>query len=112
MILYRLYQVDLSAYCFKCRCIASTPTKIAQTSKATITVESENFLLNVEQLLKVTFCTACRESLSVKKSVTQLHISSAKHQADKKGVQGKETRDGDIASKLKRHDSKSHLVVG
>ena len=44
------------------------------------------------------FCTACRDFLSVKKSVIQQHISSVKHESGKKKLQTKEKREGDIAN--------------
>ena len=56
------------------------------------------------------FCRACRETLSVKKSVVTQHIRSAKHSRGKDSVAKREKRERDISDMLKRYDKEVHPV--
>ena len=54
------------------------------------------------------FCNACRETISVKKSVIVWHVKSAKHAAGKKHIDSKEKRERNIAEMLQAYDKKVH----
>ena len=54
------------------------------------------------------FCTACREELSVKASVLQLHVKSVKHIDGKVRLQRKEKHERDIAATMKAYDDEVH----
>lgn len=56
------------------------------------------------------FCIACRENLSVKKSVISQHIKSAKHNAGKARMAMKEKKERDIADMLSKYDNTVHPV--
>ena len=51
------------------------------------------------------FCSACREPMSLKKSVLKLHIESIKHKSSKVKLQKKEERQRDIVQALKKYDN-------
>lgn len=61
-------------------------------------------------LNKKLFCSACRETISLKKSVIDLHIKSSKHSKGKARLASKEKREGDIISMLKKYDKDVHPV--
>ena len=50
------------------------------------------------------FCSACREELSTKKSIIELHIQSAKHTKGKQAIITKEKRELTIVEALQKHD--------
>ena len=50
------------------------------------------------------FCTACREEISIKKSVIMLHIRSKKHSKGKVQLQAKNKHEQDIATALQKYD--------
>lgn len=54
------------------------------------------------------FCLACREELSLKKSIITNHISSSKHKVGKDKIASKEKRKKDIADALKSYDEVEH----
>ncbi len=54
------------------------------------------------------FCKACRETLAVKCSVVQNHISSKKHADSKERLKTKNASEEDIAKALHAHDADSH----
>lgn len=54
------------------------------------------------------FCNACRETLSLKRSVVQLHVRSKKHEASKENLRNKTSRERDIALALQAHDAQTH----
>ena len=54
------------------------------------------------------FCSACREQLSLKKSVIKYHIQSAKHASSKKRRERKEARERDIADSLTKYNKEFH----
>ena len=56
------------------------------------------------------FCNACREPISVKKSVISLHIKSAKHERGKAHLARKEEREQNIAELLGNYDKATHPV--
>ena len=56
------------------------------------------------------FCNACRENMSVKKSVISQHIKSAKHATGKACLAMKEKKERDIADMLVKYDSTVHPV--
>ena len=51
------------------------------------------------------FCLACREELSVKCSVVNGHIKSAKHSSGKTRLENQKKKDMEIAKALKSHDT-------
>ena len=56
------------------------------------------------------FCKACREELSLKKTVIASHIQSAKHKTGKNRLSLKEARERDIAESLVATDQQNHPV--
>ena len=54
------------------------------------------------------FCSACREQVSLKKSVIKLHVDSQKHKNSKEKLHKKEATQRDIAGALKNYDSTCH----
>ena len=61
---------------------------------------NEHFTLSGGKL----FCLACREELSTKKSILELHTKSAKHAKGKEVLNSKEKRELTIVEALQRHD--------
>ena len=57
---------------------------------------------------KKLFCLGCREEISVKKSVIELHIQSKKHVRGKEQLTLNEKRELDIAKALKKYDHEFH----
>jgi hypothetical protein len=54
------------------------------------------------------FCRACREELSVKKSVIKNHVESMKHRSSKGRLKEKEKRDSDIVDAMQRYSKQVH----
>ena len=54
------------------------------------------------------FCNACREHLSVKKSVITQHVNSAKHAMGLRCIASKEKREKSTADLLKKYDDEAH----
>ena len=54
------------------------------------------------------FCTACRERLSLKRSILKNHVQSAKHQKSKQRINHKEARERDIAASLRKYNKDVH----
>ena len=54
------------------------------------------------------FCVACREELSTKKSIIDLHLKSVKHQHGRARLSLKEKREQGIVAALKSFDSTQH----
>ena len=54
------------------------------------------------------FCSACREELSLKRSVLKNHVSSRKHQNCKERLSRKEARERDIAASLRQYNEQVH----
>ena len=54
------------------------------------------------------FCSACREQLSLKRSVIKNHIQCAKHENSKKRLERKEVRERDIAAGLTKYNEEFH----
>ena len=50
------------------------------------------------------FCLACREELSTKKSILEMHTKSAKHAKGKEVLISKQKRELTISEALQRHD--------
>lgn len=55
------------------------------------------------------FCSACREQLSLKRSIIKNHIQSSKHQKSKQRLESKEARERDIADSLRKYNETIHL---
>lgn len=53
-------------------------------------------------------CSACREQLSLKRSVLKNNVSSVKHRHSKERLSKKEAREGDIASSLQQYNEHIH----
>jgi hypothetical protein len=66
----------------------------------------ECFVVSANKL----FCTACREEVSIKKSVITLHIKSGKHSRGKVQPQNKSQREQDIVMALQKYDKEVHPV--
>lgn len=56
------------------------------------------------------FCTACREKVSLKKSIISFHIKSSKHATGVERLKTKEKREQSIPEMLKRYDADVHPV--
>ena len=54
------------------------------------------------------FCRACREELSVKKSVIKNHVESTKHITSKSRLKEREKRDSDIVDALQKYSKEVH----
>ena len=54
------------------------------------------------------FCSACRESVSLKKSIIKLHLNSQKHKTSKAKLLDKEAKQRSIAELLKQYDKEHH----
>ena len=54
------------------------------------------------------FCSACREPISLKKSVLKLHINSQKHKSHKSKLINKQAKQRDIAEALNQYDKLNH----
>ena len=61
---------------------------------------------------KKLFCLACREELSLKRSVLHGHLQSSKHKSGEERLAGKKKRDTDIAEALQASDASEHLKRG
>ncbi len=56
------------------------------------------------------FCSACRETLSLKKSVINLHIKSVKHENGKTRLASREKREKNISEMLQKFNQDVHPV--
>ena len=56
------------------------------------------------------FCTACRENVSLKKSVVLQHIKSVKHTNGKESIEKNELRERKISDMLKQYDKQHHPI--
>ena len=56
------------------------------------------------------FCLTCREELSTKKSILELHIKAVKHVKGKEALTSKQTSELSIVEALKRYDKSAHPV--
>ena len=56
------------------------------------------------------FCNACRETLSVKKSVLIQHVKSVKHATGKECLASKQARERNIADMLRKYDKDEHPI--
>lgn len=65
---------------------------------------------NLSVVSRKLFCEACREPVSVKKSVLLQHIKSAKHASGKKLLASKKLQDKKITDMLKKYDTEKHPV--
>ena len=54
------------------------------------------------------FCTACRERLSIKRSIIKNHVQSTKHKKSQQRLKNKETRERDIAESLRKYNNDVH----
>ena len=84
---------------------AYAPTTV-QTFDRVKQYPDEHFIVSAKKL----FCTACREEISTKKSVINLHIKSTKHASGKKKFQQQNSTELTIAEALKSYDSSHHTV--
>lgn len=57
---------------------------------------------------KVLFCTACREEISLKKSVISMHIKSKKHECGKSRLEKQNRRELSITDALTHFDKEHH----
>ena len=55
-------------------------------------------------------CDACREPLSLKKSVVALHLKSAKHTSGVERIESKHTREKNIVDLLNKYNQEVHPV--
>ena len=119
-ILSKLKSPQLSDLSRKRKVATNQPPKGAKKSKGRNIGDpksvspSERLKQFPEECFKVSnnnlFCTACREPLSIKKSVIEGHIKSSKHIKGKDKLASKETRERDISEMLTQYDSRVHPV--
>ena len=84
--------------------VSSAPTSVSPADRVR-GYPGENLAVSNKAL----FCLGCREEVSVKKSVLELHIKSQKHLNGKKRLELKGKREADIAMALRKYDSEHHL---
>lgn len=65
---------------------------------------------NLKVLNKNLFCSACQETICLKKSVIDMHIKSSKHSKGKQRLASKEKHERDIVRMLKAYDKDVHPV--
>ncbi len=119
-ILSKLKSPQLSDLARKRKVATNQPPKGAKKSKGRNVGDpksvspSERLKQFPEESFKISnnklFCTACREPLSIKKSVIEGHIKSSKHIKGKDKLASKETRERDISEMLTQYDSRVHPV--
>lgn len=56
------------------------------------------------------FCNACREHLSLKKSIIELHLKSTKHGVGVERLKCNQTKEQSILRMLERYDREVHPV--
>ena len=83
---------------------AGNPKNISPGERVT-TYSGEPFIVNPNKNI---FCSACREELSTKKSIIEMHIKSQKHLKGKTRLAKKNERDTTIVEALKHFDSVHH----
>ena len=54
------------------------------------------------------FCSACREPVSLKKSIIKLHLDSQKHKTSKGKLLAKKAKQRSIAESLRKYDEECH----
>lgn len=64
----------------------------------------ENLMVSTGNL----FCSACREPLSLKKSIIKLHLDSQKHKTAKVKLLAKEVKQRSIADSLAKYDKENY----
>ena len=84
--------------------VSSAPTSVSPADRVR-GYPDENLAVSNKAL----YCLGCREEVSVKKSVLELHIKSQKHLNGKKRLELKGKREADIAMALRKYDSEHHL---
>ena len=84
----------------KCRGSSSSDPKSVTPSQRVREFDKEALVVSHGHL----FCSACREQLSVKRSV----IKSVKHENSKKRLEKKEARERDIADSLTKYNKQIH----
>lgn len=88
----------------KCRGTLSSDPKSITPSQRVSEYKQEPFTVSGGHL----FCSACREELSLKRSIISNHIASAKHKRSIERLKNKESRERDIAESLKRFNERTH----
>lgn len=89
----------------KAPCCMSEPKTIS-VSQHVKEYSGECFVVSANKL----FCAACREEVSIKKSVITLRIRSEKHSRGKVQLQNKSQSEQDIATALQKYDKEVHPV--
>lgn len=88
----------------KCRGgLSSDPKGVSPTQRVKEFAE-ENLTVSAGQL----FCLACREELSLKRSIINNHVLSAKHQNSKKRLKTKEAKEQTIVESLRKYNTAIH----
>ena len=88
----------------KCRGSSSSDPKSVTPSQRVREFDKEALVVSHGHL----FCSACREQLSVKRSVIKNHVQSVKHENSKKRLEKKEARERDIADSLTKYNKQIH----
>ena len=84
--------------------LVSDPKKVAPNQRVREFSE-EPFIVSNGHL----FCSACRESLSLKRSIIAHHTQSTKHKQSKERLKVKEAKEKHIADMLIQHNDRTHL---
>ena len=88
-----------------CRGALSSDPKGISPSQRVREFEKESFVVSKGHL---GFCSACREQLSMKRSIIRNHIQSSKHQRSKQRLDRKEAREKDIVEGLRKYNKGTH----
>ena len=85
--------------------VTSEPRRVAALTRVAEFPDS-----NLSVVLGRLFCNACREHLSLKKSVIELHLKSTKHGVGVERLKSKQTREQSILHMLEKYDKEVHPV--
>ena len=87
-----------------CRGALSSDPKRVSPSQRVKEFENESLTVSRGNL----FCSACREQLSLKRSIIKNHLSSSKHTKSKKRLEAKEARERTIVEHLRKYNEETH----
>ncbi len=82
----------------------STDPKSVRPNQRVNEFPEEPFVVSAGKL----FCTGCREEVSLKLSIVNNHIKTAKHAHGKDALMKRESRERDIVQALRRFDDQNH----
>ena len=89
----------------RCRGTSANEPKHIDPTQRVKEYKNEPFTVAKKKL----FCRACREEVSVKKSIVENHVKSSKHAKGKERMSKKEARQKDLAEALQKYNDDVHL---